>query len=80
MVVSNDTNHKKRMARVRILAEELHLKAPLNTGKSRTRCIRIAQEIARLLQAEDIHQRRLHVLRGKSMVERPEPPELTVDG
>jgi hypothetical protein len=61
-VVSNyATNPEKRMARVRVLAEELHLKAALNTDKSRARCIRIAQEIAGLLQAEDAHRRRLYV-------------------
>ena len=77
---SNYTNHQKRMARIRILAEELHRKAALNTDRSRTRCIRIAQEIAGLLQTEDTHQRTLHVLSGKSIVERPERPEPTVDG
>ena len=54
-----DPNSPKRIARVSVLLKELTEKYELNTEQSRARCIKIAGDIAGLLDAEDRYQRRL---------------------
>ena len=54
-----DPNSPKRIARVSLLLKELTEKYELNTEQSRARCIKIAGDIAGLLDAEDRYQRRL---------------------
>jgi hypothetical protein len=52
------TNSEKRVARVRVLVDELRAKSgALADEKCRLRCVRIAEELLGLLQAEERHRR-----------------------
>jgi hypothetical protein len=44
-----ETNANKRIARMRVLVNELSKKVYINTATSRTRCLRLAQESIGLL-------------------------------
>src|SRR5262245_42852637 len=51
------TNSEKRLARIKLLAEELHEKCTVNDETTRARCRAIALDVAGLIQAEDAFQR-----------------------
>lgn len=66
------TNAEKRLARIRVLAEELRTKCKaLDDAKARARCRTIALEIAGLIQAEDSHQRASTLIAKSRAPQRP---------
>ena len=68
------TNAEKRMARVRVLVDELRAKSgALDDEKCRRRCLKIVDELAGLLQAEERHQRHtIPIAQAAHSVQKPE--------